>query len=63
MLMIDGGNPIQVLQTSREKEAIIPGENETLHCPLVVGDGIMTSSFLDVPNADEAPATITAASC
>lgn len=49
--------------TNREEKAIIPGESKTLHCPPVVGYGISTSSFLDVPNADEALLLITAACC
>lgn len=61
--MTNGCNPIQTLLTSREKEAIIPGESKTLHRPPVVGDGITTSSTQDIPNADEALATIAAASC
>lgn len=52
-----------ILLTGRKKEAIIPGESETLHCPTMVGDGITTHSILNVPNANEAPATITTASC
>ena len=69
MLMTDGYNtPAQehvfdILLTNREKEAIVPGESETLHCPSVEGDGLATSSSLDIPNADEAPATVTAACC
>lgn len=52
-----------ILLTGRKKEAIIPGESETLHCPTMVGDGIKTHSILNVPNANEALATITTASC
>lgn len=63
MLMTDECNPIQILLTDREKETIVPGKSKTLHRPSVVGDGIMTSFILDVPNADEAPATVTAAGC
>lgn len=62
-LTTNGCNPIHILLTSREKEAIIPGESKTLHRPSVVGDGITASSILDIPNADEASATITANSC
>lgn len=54
---------IQIWLTDREKEAVIPGESETLHCPLVVGDGIATTSVLDIPNADKAPVAVTATSC
>lgn len=61
--MTDGCNQIQILLTSREEETIIPGESETLHRSPVVGDGITASSILDVPNADRAPAAITATSC
>jgi len=53
----------KILPTDRQKEAVIPGESKTLDCPLVVGDGAKTSSILNIPNADEASATATTASC
>ena len=52
-----------ILLTNRDKEAIIPGESQTLHCSSVVGDGLMTSSGLDIPNANEASSAINAACC
>lgn len=39
------------------------GESETLHCPLMIGDGIATNSILNVPNQDDAPAVVTVVSC
>lgn len=63
MPMTDGCNPIQIWLTGRKKESIIPGESQTLHCSPVVGDGITTNPILDIPNADEAPVTITATRC
>lgn len=49
--------------TDREEEAIIPRESKTLHCPSMVRDGMTTSATLNVPNADEALATIATPSC
>lgn len=49
--------------TNRQKEAIVPGESQTLHRPRMVSDG-NTAFFVEkIPYADEAPAAVATASC
>lgn len=49
--------------TNRQEEATIPGEGQTLHCPLMVSDGTAAFSVLKVPYADEAPAAMATPRC